>query len=212
MNESMDNEAGAREGRTLFTRSLGLLLRRVGKLEIQGKEHLATPGGKVIVCNHVGWLDPLWVGSAALPLKIHQMAKKELFDNPLSGWFVRSGGGFPVDRTRPAPSTLKHAISLVAQGQLLLIFPTGTRSQDDAEIRKGAAFIAARAKSVIVPAAYVGPNKVKPMDFIRRPVVQVSFGQPFSPVHEDYMGAGGTTRLLREMEQRMAMLRLSRES
>lgn len=197
----------SRAGINPFTASLRFLLNRVGKLDVTGKEHLESPRGKVIVCNHMGWLDPLWVGCAALPLKVHQMAKKELFENRLSAWFVRSGGGFPVDRARPAPSTLKHAISLVSQGELLLIFPTGTRSKEDAEMRKGAAFIAARAGAEIVPASYVGPERIAFGDVICRPAVRVSFGSPIRPTLDDLRESAKTHLLLQEMERRMALLR-----
>lgn len=90
---------------------------------VSGTEHLDGAEGKVVVCNHVGWADPLWVGYSALPHTLHQMAKKELFDNPVIGWFVRSGGGFPIDRGRPSAATIKQVISLVQQGKHVLIFP-----------------------------------------------------------------------------------------
>ncbi|MGT2495025.1 lysophospholipid acyltransferase family protein [Cupriavidus basilensis] len=109
----------------LFLRVLKCLLSVVGKVTVTGAEHLGGPVGKVIVCNHVGWMDPLWIGYAVLPRTLHQMAKKELFDNPISSWFVRSGGGFPVERGRPSASSIKHAVSLVEQGDLVLVFLAG---------------------------------------------------------------------------------------
>lgn len=163
---------------SLFIRVLKCLMSRLGKVTVVGYEHLAGPSGKVIVCNHVGWVDPLWVGYAVLPRTLHQMAKKELFDHPVSGWFVRSGGGFPVDRGSPSTATIKHAVSLVEQGGLMLIFPVGTRNQDNADAKRGAATIALRAKGEIVPAHYDGPDRFRLSHLLRRPVIRITFGAP----------------------------------
>lgn len=141
----------------LFIRILKFLLSRFGKVTVKGAEHLSGSGGKVVVCNHVGWADPLWVGYSALPQTLHQMAKKELFENRIVGRFVKSGGGFPIDRKRPSSATIKQVISLVQQGKLFLIFPNGTRSRDQSEAKRGAATIALHAKGQIVPACFEGP-------------------------------------------------------
>lgn len=163
---------------TIFTKVLAFLLRRLGRLKVEGLEHLNGPGGKVIVCNHVGWSDPLWIGLAALPRKIHQMAKKELFEHPVSAWFVRSGGGFPVDRSNPSPAAIKQAITIVKREGLLLIFPTGTRAKEQSEAKRGAASIALRGATAIVPAYFEGLDRIQLRHLMRRPRVQVTFGKP----------------------------------
>ncbi|WP_414550022.1 lysophospholipid acyltransferase family protein [Anabaena sp. CCY 0017] len=48
----------------------------------------------------------------------------------LQGWFVRSMGGFPVDPQSPAIATLRHAVELLQQGQILVIFPEGNIYRD----------------------------------------------------------------------------------
>ncbi len=163
-----------------FIRVLHRLMRHLGRVEVRGAAHLDGAGGQVVVCNHVGWADPLWVGYAAYPRVLHQMAKKELFDIPVVSWFVRSGGGFPVDRGRPGPATLKHAIGLVARGERLLIFPAGTRGQEEADAKRGAATIALRAAAPIVPAYYEGPDAVRLAHLWRRPRIRVTFGAPLA--------------------------------
>lgn len=163
---------------SLFIRTLKLVMSRFGKVKVIGAGNLDSPVGKVVVCNHVGWADPLWMGYAVLPRTLNQMAKKELFDNPVSRWFVRSGGGFPVDRGRPSAATFKHAISLVEQGKLVLIFPVGTRVRENTEAKRGAATIALHAKGEIVPAYYDGPERLSLFHLLRRPEIQITFGSP----------------------------------
>lgn len=162
----------------LFIRVLKALLPRFGKVTVHGVEHLGGPEGKIVVCNHVGWADPLWMGYAALPHTLYQMAKKELFENPVIGWLVRSGGGFPIDRGRPSAATIKQVISLVEQGKLVLVFPKGTRTRDQIEAKRGAATIALHAKGQIVPAHYEGPEQIRFIHLLRRPSIRITFGSP----------------------------------
>lgn len=172
------NIAASANHSSLFIRLLKALLSRFGKVTVCGAEHLDGPEGKIVVCNHIGWADPLWLGYSALPRTLHQMAKKELFDNPVLGWFIRSGGGFPIDRSRPSAATIKQVISLVQEGKLVLIFPQGTRTRGQAEAKRGAATIALHAKARIVPALYEGPEQIRFMHLFRRPAIRVSFGIP----------------------------------
>ncbi len=153
---------------TLFIRLLKLLLSRLGRVTVTGAEHLDGPSGKIVVCNHVGWADPLWLGYSALPHTLYQMAKKELFDNPVVGWFVRQGGGFPIDRGRPSATTIKQVISLVQRGERVLVFPAGTRSRSQAEAKRGAATIALHANGEVVPAFYRGPKQIRLIHLFRR--------------------------------------------
>jgi len=197
-------DRAAPPGPSRFIRGLHWLMTFLARVEVQGAEHLDTPGGKVVVCNHVGWVDPLWVGYAAYPRILHQMAKKELFAIPLVGWFVRSGGGFPVDRGRPTPATIKHAIALVAGGGHLLIFPAGTRTQrDDADNKRGAATIALKSGAQIIPAHYDGPDRFRLVHLLRRPMIRVSFGAPIETAAFNAAGREGARRLTLAMTAAM---------
>jgi len=174
---------------------------------VTGAHHLDGPVGKVVVCNHVGWADPLWLGYAAYPRVLHQMAKKELFESALVAWFVRSGGGFPVDRGRPTPATIRHSIALVEGGALLLIFPAGTRSQEDADTKRGAATIALRAKAHIVPAHFEGPARMRASDLWRRPAIHVAFGSPIVTAAIGASDKETAKRLTAELDAAMKALR-----
>jgi 1-acyl-sn-glycerol-3-phosphate acyltransferase len=199
----MVNTSSVRTKLPLFIRVLRSLMSRVGKVTVTGTEHLNGPVGKVIVCNHVGWADPLWIGYAVLPRVLHQMAKKELFDHPISGWFVRSGGGFPVDRGNPSTATIKHAVSLVEQGGLVLIFPMGTRNQDNADAKRGAATIALRARGEIVPAHYQGPDRIRFAHLFRRPTIRITFGPAVAVPLDATANKAMALQLTNELDQAM---------
>lgn len=195
---------------SLFIRLLKVLLSRFGKVTVNGVEHLDGPEGKVVVCNHVGWADPLWVGYSALPRTLHQMAKKELFDKPVVGWFVRNGGGFPIDRARPSASTIKQVISLVQEGKLVLIFPQGTRNRAQAEAKRGAATIALHAKGWVVPALYEGPEQIRFSHLFRRPAIRVSFGAPIEMSPDAPTDKEASIRLTAEIDQAMNSMSCAR--
>lgn len=183
MNANSNHEIKVRAAsskQSLFIRMLRAVLSRLGRVSVSGIEHLSGPEGKIVVCNHVGWADPLWVGYSALPHTLHQMAKKELFKNPIIAWLVRNGGGFPIDRGRPSAATIKQVIALVEQGKLVLVFPNGTRSRDQAEAKRGAATIALHAKGQIIPAHYEGPERIRFIHLLRRPSIRVTFGNPIA--------------------------------
>ena len=193
---------------SLFIRMLKILLSRLGKVTVSGAEYLDGPERKIVVCNHMGWSDPLWVGYSALPHTLHQMAKKELFKNPIIGWFVRSGGGFPIDRGRPSAATIKQVIALVEQGKLVLVFPNGTRSRNQIEAKRGAATIALHAKAQIVPAHYEGPEQIRFIHLLRRPAIRVTFGAPIVIPPDMPIDKQMALRLTTELDEAMSSLTL----
>jgi len=188
---------------SIFILVLKIFLSRFGKVTISGAEHLNGPAGKIVVCNHIGWADPLWVVYSALPHTLYQMAKKELFQNPVIGWCIRSGGGFPIDRSRPSTATIKQVITLVEQGKLVLIFPQGTRTRDQSEAKRGAATIALHAKGQIVPTHYEGPEQIRLIHLFRRPLIRVTFGATITIPTDAPTDKEAALRLTTELDEAM---------
>ena len=152
------------------------LLKRRGKLHVRNREYLPMDTGFVIACSHKGWVDVVALGAAVLPHQIHFMAKKELFNHILTSNVLKKLNAFPVDRNNPGPSSIKIPIKLAKEGHIVGIFPSGTRTEEDVPLKKGAVTIASMAKVPIVPAVYKGPANVKEL-FSKGPLV-ISFGKP----------------------------------
>ena len=157
--------------------AIKLLFERVGRPEVHKLPDLLRPGGSgaVIVCNHSGWADSLWMSYAVYPRPLRHMSKRELFSSPLGRWVLEKGGSIPVDRATPSPSTIKAAVELLRRGELLLIFPAGTR-QENMLFKRGAATIALHAQAPIVPALYEGPKQMQLNHLLGRPRIKVTFG------------------------------------
>ncbi|WP_316568943.1 lysophospholipid acyltransferase family protein [Neobacillus sp. YIM B06451] len=137
---------------------------------------LPKEGGFVLACTHTGWVDVLVLGTAVLPRQIHYMAKKQLFASRFGGWFLKKLNAFPVDRDAPGPSVLKIPHRLLSKGEIVGIFPSGTRVKEQAELKQGAITIAMRSKVPIIPAAYSGPNTFKELFSFKG--ASIIFGEP----------------------------------
>lgn len=129
--------------------------------EIRGVGNLPATGGVVLVANHVSYWDPVAI-ICAFKRKIFFMAKAELFKIPLVGYAVRSSGAFPVRRDVTDRNAVRTALRLLQAGEVVGLFPEGTRSQTG-EILKphlGAAMIALKAGTPVLPVAVSGTRGV----------------------------------------------------
>ncbi|MGM8365709.1 lysophospholipid acyltransferase family protein [Virgibacillus sp. W0181] len=155
---------------------LKIFLSLFGVIKVYQKENIPRSGGYVIACTHTGWVDILWLGVSLLPIKIHYMAKKELFQNRLLKWLMNSLHAFPVDRENPGPSTIKIPRKLLKEGEVVGIFPSGTRTSDEVPLKRGAVTIASTAKVPLIPVAYTGPNNFS--DLFKRTKPKIIYGEP----------------------------------
>ncbi|MCC6829760.1 MAG: 1-acyl-sn-glycerol-3-phosphate acyltransferase [Thermoleophilia bacterium] len=106
------------------------VFRLLFRLSRGGAQHVPRSGPVLFVSNHISGMDPPFLGAGALPRRLHFMAKKELFANPVGGWLIRSVGAFPVDRGGADRNAIRMAKDVLARGDALLMFPEGTRSED----------------------------------------------------------------------------------
>jgi len=155
-----------------------IILSLFGPLKVHDKDKLPKDEGVLVACTHTGWIDILWLGVAILPMKIHYMAKKELFESKALKWLMVKLNAFPVDRENPGPSSIKQPVRLMKEGNIVGIFPSGTRTSEDVPLKRGAVTIATHAKAKIIPAAYVGPNNFKELFRFKRP--HLIFGDPIT--------------------------------
>ncbi len=160
-------------GRFLFH----ILFKFIYRLKITGKENLPK-GGFIIASNHNSLADPPLVGSS-ISSPVYFMAKRELFEIPFFGTVIKSTHAFPVNRKAPELSSIKKAINLLKNGNVLLVFPEGTR-KSNASIHRGVALLAHKAGVPVVPSKIYNNDKIlklaklryvigKPVDFIISP-------------------------------------------
>jgi 1-acyl-sn-glycerol-3-phosphate acyltransferase len=152
----------------------GSILKPLYRIEVKGVEHFPKDGGVLVCANHIDNLDPPTVGVTS-PRPIHFMAKAELFRVPVLNYIITKLGAFPVKRGMSDREALKKGLAVLREGNVLGLFPEGTRSKTG-ELGKGlagAGFFALRTEAHVVPCAIIGPYKP-----FRR--VKVVYGKPLS--------------------------------
>jgi 1-acyl-sn-glycerol-3-phosphate acyltransferase len=131
--------------RLVVRTALGLFRVLGFRFTIEGEEHVPEVGGAVVVSNHVSYFDFMFVGLATRPHHrlVRFMAKKSIFDNPVSGPLMRGMHHIPVDRGAGA-SAYAAAVEALRAGELVGVFPESTisRSFQLREIKSGAARMA----------------------------------------------------------------------
>ncbi|MFJ7208838.1 lysophospholipid acyltransferase family protein [Streptomyces sp. NPDC098789] len=167
---------------------LGPLLRLLFRPRIEGMEHIPSEGAAIVAGNHLSFSDHFLM-PAVLGRRITFLAKAEYFTGPglkgrLTAAFFRSAGQIPVDRTGKdaGRAALREGLGVLAKGELLGIYPEGTRSHDG-RLYKGKVGVAAMALGAgvpVVPCAMVGTFEIQPpgqkIPKIRR--VTIRFGAP----------------------------------
>jgi 1-acyl-sn-glycerol-3-phosphate acyltransferase len=185
---------------TVVSPGLKVLFDRIGKPEIIGRPPVLQLGGTgaVIACNHVGWADSLWMAYAVYPRQLRYMSKEELFGSPLARWVLQQGGSIPIDRADPSPRSIKTAVDILKNGEIILIFPTGSRKAESVAFKRGAATVALHARVPIVPAFYEGPRHMQMGHIMHRPRIRVKFGAPI-PTMELPLGKATTFALTHQL-------------
>ncbi len=157
-------------------------LRPIGKklekmlyeVEYVGAENIPEEGGFILASNHINALDPVAIGLGIEKRQLHFMGKKELFENPIAKCFLTKLNGFPIVRGAADTAALDYAIRVVKEGNILGIFPEGTRSKDykPARAKSGVAVIANRAKAPVLPVSIYTSDELK-----KHTKVTVRFGE-----------------------------------
>jgi 1-acyl-sn-glycerol-3-phosphate acyltransferase len=177
------------------------LLHGLYRLEVSGTENLPAGGGYVLACNHVSNFDPWPLGMPLWPSRfLRFMAKSELYWWPLR-LVLDNAGAFPVRRGQRDVQAIATAVALARDGNVVAMFPEGTRRQKglvkrfDARPRSGAARIALEAGVPLVPAAVKGTDRL-----LRLGKLSVAYG---AAVEIDDLRASETGEAARQATERL---------
>lgn len=158
--------------------------RGLWRVDVVGAEHVPAQGPVILAPVHRSIIDFL-VASEVTPRKVFYMAKEEIWRSPRLGAVVASLGGFPVNRSGADRLALDRARSVLDQGDVLILFPEGTRRSGPAveDLLEGAAFLAARTGAPMVPIGIWGTEQAMPKGarLPRRSRVRLVVGPPLSP-------------------------------
>jgi 1-acyl-sn-glycerol-3-phosphate acyltransferase len=150
---------------------LGPILKALFRPWVRGMENIPTSGPVILASNHLSFSDSIF-----LPLQSRRpvvfLAKSEYFTGrgvkgALTRWFFKATGQLPIDRSggRASEASLNTGLRVLAQGQVLGIYPEGTRSPDGRLFRgrTGIARMALESKVPVIPVAMIDTEKVQPI-------------------------------------------------
>ncbi|MGN6474844.1 MAG: lysophospholipid acyltransferase family protein [Mycobacteriales bacterium] len=134
------------------------------RFTILGTENIPATGGAVLASNHVSYFDFMFVG---LPAHyrgrrlVRFMAKKAVFDNPVSGPLMRGMHHIPVDRSAGI-AAYQAAVDALRAGELVGVFPESTISRAfvPRTFKTGAARMAIEAGVPLIPVVVWGGHRV----------------------------------------------------
>jgi len=186
---------------------VGPFVKRTFRAWVVGQENVPKKGAAILASNHLSFID-----SIILPLELHRrisfLAKSEYFTGKgVKGWAIRTfmlgTGQLPIDRSggRASEAALDTGLAVLARGELLGIYPEGTRSGDGKLYRgrTGVARMILEGQVPVIPVAMMDTEKAMPvgskMPKVRR--VGMVIGKPLD--FSRFAGLEGDRFILRSI-------------
>jgi 1-acyl-sn-glycerol-3-phosphate acyltransferase len=198
---------------------LRCIARAIVRLRVEGDlKSLPKTGPMIMAANHASSADPVLVGAflnQVLGRPLNWLGKREIVEFGLTGWAFRIAGIHPVDREAADLEAFRTAMRILEAGQVLAVFPEGTRSRDGAlqQVREGVGMLALRSGAPVLPVAVIDSDILWPRGRLLPRFgkhVTVRYGVPFSvPEELAKLGAPAKGRQATEAATRLVMTRIA---
>jgi len=172
-------------------------------LRVAGRENWPSDGGGLICSNHQSHFDPPLVGLTC-SRRMNYLARDTLFRVPVLKQLIHFLDAIPIDREGGGLAGLKETLRRLKAGELVLIFPEGTRTRDGevASLKPGFIAVARRSKVALIPVGIDGAYQAWPRTsrFPRLGRIAVVVGEPITAVQVADLS---DQAILAELEQRI---------
>ncbi|MDE0735859.1 MAG: lysophospholipid acyltransferase family protein [Pirellulaceae bacterium] len=168
-----------------------------------GRENFPRTGGALVCSNHQSFLDPVVIGNSS-SRPINYLARKSLFQFGPLGWLLDFVNTIPVEREGFGVGGIRETLRRLKRGEMVLLFPEGTRCNDGhiQPFKQGFSAIARRSRAALVPVGVDGAYDAWPRSE-RLPQfqqVRVVVGEPISP---ELVQSLDDEQLLEELRRRI---------
>ena len=154
------------------------------RIRLRGILNEPEEGPVLVVPNHQSHLDPPMIGMF-FRRPLNYMARETLFKFPPLGWLIRTLGAIPIDRDGVGLSGMKETLRRLKYGQMVLVFPEGSRTRDGqlGALKPGFCALARRGGVKLLPVGIAGAYRAWPRSRSApgRATVQIRVGKPISP-------------------------------
>ncbi len=161
--------------------------------EVIGLDNVPRHGPYVIASNHCSHLDPPFLG-CQIPHRIRFFARKSLWKPGIPKWWMDHIECIPVDRDGADVGAMKKTIAAMEKGDVVILFPEGTRSMDGKlqPAKSGVGMIACKTGVPVVPARIFGSFEAfgRNAKFPRPHPISYVIGKPLLPADYDDPAAG----------------------
>ena len=188
--------------------AFGAAFRTLFGLRIVGRENLVSEGPVLVASNHQSFLDPPLIGNLYQTEMVF-LARKTLFVGFFK-WLYPQWNAIPVDQDRPDMASLKTIIRKLKEGERVLVFPEGERTQDGSigTAAPGIGLIAVKSGAVIQPVRISGARDALPrgsarIHFAR---ITVTVGKPIRLSPEELLAASNKEGYDRVAKQIMSAI------
>ena len=167
---------------------LGPILKLLFRPWVEGMENIPKEGPAILASNHLSFSDSIFLPLQS-PRRITFLAKADYFTGRgikgfLTKGFFKGVGQVPIDRSggRASEAALKKAMEILGNGELLGIYPEGTRSPDGRLYRgkTGIARMALEAGVPVIPVAMINTFDIQPPGQVMPRIMRVGIriGEP----------------------------------
>jgi 1-acyl-sn-glycerol-3-phosphate acyltransferase len=172
------------------------------RLRVEGRDHVPATGAVLLVANHASYIDPPLVGISTRRW-VAFLAQAGLARLGPMRWWLGQMGVTLIDRSAPSKEALRLIAECLGNGEVVGIFPEGTRSADGsvAPFRNGVEFLVRRTGATVVPIGLDGNHRAYPRRaWLPRPRrIVVRYGEPWSA--ERVLAPGGIEALRRRVAE-----------
>jgi len=167
----------------VLKRALPPVVNRYTRLRVEGLEHLPVTAPAILACNHLSFIDSI-VLPLNVPRPVYFLGKADYWDSWRTRWFFQGTGVVPVDRGGgdKGGDSLRTGVEILRRGDLLGIYPEGTRSPDGRLYRgkTGPVRMALEADVPVIPCAVLGTERSLPTGsrVPTRAPITVRYGRP----------------------------------
>jgi 1-acyl-sn-glycerol-3-phosphate acyltransferase len=194
-----------------------IIFRIYFRWEVYGLEHVPPEGGAILAVNHSSALDPP-LGGTALRRKIWYVGRSSLVKNRFIDFIFFAQHLIPITLGRPDVNATKKIIKMITSGEIVLMFPEGTRSCDGTlgPGREGIGMFVSHARADVLPCYISGSWRALPKGAIlpRPRKIRVAYGPLIRYGEFEGVPAGreGFARISGTIMERIAELKEALES